>query len=482
MPDTRGVTDTHEHAELDGSARDQPSPRRRRIVRREAIRERWAVMLVLFVWGWWVGPRLLLTLTAPKSRSSVGEVSAGASPYAALALTVSTWAVLGLCALIVMSTIRDPHPGHLAGLVVMLAPWLYLVVRDMFAQDRPTAVTLVFPAVVVALWILRPRLQLLAVLGLLCGISVLIAIVLGLAVPSKGIFHFDTGDLVIDDKATLPMGILVGYLTHGNSMGIATVLSLPLIFLVKKEWARAALLYLVPTALARPVFIGLAVFALFWSASRSSWGAAAVGLIAFAVIKVMPLNLRRPLGPIVALVPFALVATLPWVTHDPTAFTNRGFIWSSSLEYWRLHPFAGWGANFYDTIGQTSDRIAATAFHGHNQMVQLLVTGGVVVVVLVGLVIIACAVRAGRFAEQGHVVGVVYLATLAGASLLEKPFSVVDNYGTFPVFVLPVALLMFADRSPLLEGDKLWPDVGPEFLVAPSARPGLLPLPPTSRG
>jgi hypothetical protein len=78
-------------------------------------------------------------------------------------------------------------------------------------------------------------------------------------------------------------------------------------------------------------------------------------------------------GPLIVLAAAALVCVLPFTTHDPTAYTNRGYIWQQSLLAWSGDKVLGLGSAWYAIIGSSSAALGTTVFHGHNQLVQLLV-------------------------------------------------------------------------------------------------------------
>src|SRR6201999_4014902 len=124
---------------------------------------------------------------------------------------------------------------------------------------------------------------------------------------------------------------------------------------------------LIPRRSHRWWFMGLTLFAIIWSASRSSFAAMGMLLIAILVLKTFRQESRRVVGPIVAMAPWVLVVLLPFITKNPEEYTNRGLIWKISLQYWHTNVWYGLGANFYQVIGHTSARQAATVFHGHNQ-------------------------------------------------------------------------------------------------------------------
>ena len=73
----------------------------------------------------------------------------------------------------------------------------------------------------------------------------------------------------------------------------------------------------------------------------------------------------------------------------------------------------------------------------------MLVTGGVVLAVLVGVLIVAAMTGAARLAVRGHLFGVSYLAALAGACVFEVSLVIVDNSLVFPVVVLPLLFILF---------------------------------------
>jgi hypothetical protein len=72
------------------------------------------------------------------------------------------------------------------------------------------------------------------------------------------------------------------------------------------------------------------------------------------------------------------------------------------------------------------------------------VTGGVVLVVLVGLMMALALLSATRLAARGQSFGVIYLIALAGACLFEVSLAFVDNTFVVPVMLLPLAAIVFS--------------------------------------
>ncbi len=414
----------------------------------QGVRDRWAVGLILAIWLWSVVPRLTQTITAPKYRVRLGQsaiADSGPTVVVELALTLTILAVAAMCVL------RCYEPGMrlmLGGLVLLLAPWAYVVVRDVLAGDLPRKEALVYPMVVLGIWAVRPSVRVLGSLGWLTGAAAVLSVSLAVLLPGKGVFAATSGEILLQDKAILPWGTLVGFLTQGNNLGVFLALGLPFVALVNPRWVRWS-------------FLVLTVFALLWTASRGSMAAVGVGALAALVILVMSERLRPHLGPVVGLTPLVGVVVVPLLTTDPLAFTNRGQLWLKGLEWWGEDVWWGLGSGFYAELAMTSQRISASAYHGHNEFVHVGVTGGLVLVVLIGALMAGLAVAAGRCGHRS-VAGLTYVATLGATMLLERPLSFVDNLSIFPMVITPVALILVIGGTGVAE---------PRTPVPASARP-----------
>lgn len=393
-------------------------------------RDRTSVLFVL-VGAWAIVPKILQTLTAAKYRVRVDQAAPPPTAITVLATDVLTLAVLGWCLLVVFDALRRNPRRDLGGLLLLLVPWAWVQVRGFTLGARPSVSDLVYPAVVVAVWLLRPGLRHLRLLGYLAGAVAIVCVVIGVVLPDQGVFRAADGSVIDEEKAILPFGVLVGIFTHGNTLGQYLLMGLPLVALVPRRRTRA-------------VLVAVSLFALLWSAARSTIGATvAIGLVV-AVLSLLP-RARRSVPYRLALVAaFALVATLPFVTTDPDAFTRRGAIWANSLGYWRQHPWVGNGSDFYSRIAQTTADLGGTVYHGHNEVVQLLVTGGVVLAVLVGLLLVA-TIRRATDARTGGTLGLAILLAFAGASLLEVSLLFDDSTVFDPVLLLPVATLLVGE-------------------------------------
>jgi O-antigen ligase len=404
------------------------------------VHERWgrhadAPLLIVLAWAAVVLPRVVQSLDVDKRRATL-ENPSPSSTAAQLAELACEGALLLACLVVVLSRLgRLPVVGG-GSLGLLLAPWVYTVLRSLYLGQLPTQPSqLLYPAVVLALWAAQPRLEQLALLGRLHALTVGISLALGVLLPDKGVYQSIEGGLVDPDKALLPVGILIGPFTDGNNLAQVLVLGLPMVaFLPSRglRWAVGA----------------LTVLALVWTSSRSALAAAAVGGAVWLVLRRgTPLG-RQLLSGAVLVVLAAAVAVLPLLTTRPDAFTNRGAIWQTSLSAWADAPLFGLGVDWYSASARFDDGLGGFAFHGHNQFVHVLVTGGIVGLLLLSLLTAAVIASATRWAASGVVVPAVYTATLLVTCLLEVSYGVVDRSFALAVVVVPLAVIAVSRPSP----------------------------------
>jgi O-antigen ligase len=146
-----------------------------------------------------------------------------------------------------------------------------------------------------------------------------------------------------------------------------------------------------------------------------------------------------------------VVAVLPFTATTNEAYTNRGYIWRMSLQAWSRDPLFGLGSNWYQAIGKYANLLPSTAFHGHNQVIQTLVVGGIVNLVLVVVMVLVLVVRASRWTRVPVLYPAVFLVMLFVSCALEVSFGFVDRGFLLSVTVIPVAFIAFA-TEPLPAG------------------------------
>lgn len=394
----------------------------------EDARRHWLEAIICTASIYVVGPALIQSLTAPKSQRAIGQDN---PPYTALASLVNSLSlvlVLGTCLVaITLSLGRIPTTGR-AALGALLIPWVYLVARDEFAGFGLRRRMLLYPLICAAIWLLRPRLAYLQTLGYAVGILALISIAMGFVLPDKGVLHLSVGSDISPDKAIFSSGVLVGPLSNGNTLGQLLVMGVaPVLLIKRRRW--------------RLLMLAATLYASVWAASRSCLLATAILVVVALVLRVVP---RRAAASVTAVVLVSMVGVmmaLPFVTVNPEAYTNRGYVWQVSRQAWETNPWFGLGADFYSRIASTSETFGGSVFHGHNQYMQALVQGGYVLALTMGMALGVCIVAAVRLAGRGISFGAVYLAGFIGACFLEVSFALVDRAFLVPVMVIPFACI-----------------------------------------
>jgi hypothetical protein len=390
--------------------------------------------LILLAWATVIAPRLIQSLLASKYRTDVDV----ALPFPALALLAERaleLAVIGCCLVILIRRLKVLPGDRRLLLALLIAPWLYMLFRDMYLDTKPQIATFLWPFLILAIWALRPPMQRLALLGWLVGLTSVLSVGMAIVMPDKGIFSAVGGALIAPDKQILPWGILIGPFTDGNNLGQFLALGLPAIGLIKMPAWR----FLLAT---------VTMFAVVFSSSRSSLAAIAASALVALVLVMTPKSLRGVVAGTLMLVAAATTVLLPLTTHSDQAFTNRGFIWRVSLQMWHGDPFVGLGSNYYDTIGQYANALGGNAFHGHNQFVQTLITGGVAYLLLTASMLLALGVAAARLAAQERSFGAVYLVAFFVSCTVEVSFGIVDRGFLFAVTALPMAFIAFSEDRP----------------------------------
>ncbi len=414
-------------------------------------RDAFAAGLLALAWALVVVPRTVQSLTSPKYRTVVGVE---ASPYSSLALLSDrglTLALAGACALAVLLCLRRLSLVGAGAVVVLLLPWGVAVARDAYAGVGPGTEAALYPLLVAALWALAPRLRVGAVIGHLTGATALLALVMGLALPRAGLYHLLGGGLVDPDKALVPLGLLIGPFSDSNNLAQVLSLGAPALLLVRRRGVALAWLVAVAAALV-------------WTSSRSSLVAVAGAALLVAVVSLsrQP-GVRRVVAGTGGALALALLVAVPLVTAASatsgaarasaadTAFTNRGYVWRLSLQEFAEHPVVGLGTDWYGRIARYANPLGGFAYHGHNVMVQSLVTTGLVgtaaLAVLAVVALVRSAARAGSTLAPGALFPVAHLVALSLSSTLEVSFATVDRGFLLPAALAPLALWLLARRD-----------------------------------
>lgn len=342
--------------------------------------------------------------------------------------------VLLTAALVLVAALRRrarPAPWPL--LLLLLAPWMGIQASNLILGGRLGPSIVVFPLVAVALWTSRPPLRTLSTVGWLTSATAAASLTAFLLAPSL-VSIPEAGD---SSKALWGSLLLAGPFAHPNTMGVAMVLGLPTVTMIRQQfWRRSG------------YTVTLAALAL--TASRTSWAAAAVGVLVVLAVtwsRRMPVHglLMRGAGYLGVLVAIVGTVWLPLSTSDPSAFTERGRIWLSSLDYFRDSPWFGQGPDFYSQTAHVANTLGPLAFHGHNLFVHMATTGGLVA--LTGLAVFAWAslVLSARWTQRsGGRLPIFVVTVFFMTSWLE----VVTDFRNLSSFAycswMPLALVFFS--------------------------------------
>ena len=394
----------------------------------------WFAALISLTWAYVVVPRILQSQLADKSKLYVGQDSTPYNGLAKQSLTYLTFLLILCCIAVFIIWGRQARLRHGTGLVIVLLPWVYLMARDQYAAVGVRKAMVLYPLIAVAIFVLRPSIRGLQVLGYLIGTTALIAITMGALEPGKGILSHADGTAIIADKQIIPGGSLIGMFTDGNNLGQFLVMGFATIGFIKSRFWRWTVW-------------SVTVFALVWSASRSSLIALVAMIVVAVILQSVAERNRAVLGAIAVTVYATAIVALPLVTTAPGAYSNRGFIWQQSLAAWAHNRWFGLGTNIYAKIGASSSTLGGTVFHGHNEFIHALVTGGIILAVLMGVVIVAAVAASARLAAEGSNFGFLYLVTFLGACLFEVSFAIVDRDFLFPVLAIPLAAIMFGSYA-----------------------------------
>jgi hypothetical protein len=393
-----------------------------------------ALVLIGLVWSTVVLPRLVQSLTAPKHQTSVNETIPYSRSTAALS-HLCVLLLLGWCAAIIGRRLSNLPTDRRTVLLVLLAPWIYLITRDIYAGVHFHLQDLEYPMIVLALWALRPPINKLVLLGYLSAALTVISLLMGWLLPAKGIFHALNGDLVNPDKKLFSSGNLIGPMTSENNLGQILVLGLPFIALARNRFLRV-------------VVVLLTVFAVLWTASRSSIAALAIGGIIALVLQIRPRRFRLVAASVLLLTAACVMVAIPVSTSNGPEFSNRGYIWIVSLRAWSQHRIFGLGTQWYASLARYEEGLGGKAFHGHNTFVHMAVIGGSVMLLMVAAIAAVAIVSAVRWAGSGVTFPAVLLGTFFVSATLELSFAFYDREFLLAVTVLPLALILFAPRPP----------------------------------
>lgn len=395
-----------------------------------------AVVLIVVLWCRAVGSRIVLSLTADKVYVPVGQEPIW-PPAASLTSKLFFLLAVGISVAIILFRINDITRPGLWRIVVLLAPWLWILTRDLYSGS-PTPDAVLYVLVVLALAALRPHPRVLIVLGALVVLTAIIAIAFGFLLPDAGVLRDPDGTVRQSDKSLLPtMGLLQGMFTAENNLGIYLSIGIAAVVMLPRWWLRLPGLAVV-------------VFAIVWSSSRNSMFATACMLVVGIVVWTLAeFGWRRAASAVARTAVGVAVLTmcaLPFVGWEDEAFTDRGLIWSGALTEWSSRGFLfGIGSGWYEQIaGSDTTPLNSAAFHSHNQFVQFLTVGGPIFAFLAVGSLLVQAYAITEYRSRYLTIGAMLATGIAVGGFLDVPLGFVDTAMFWTVTLVPLVVLFFA--------------------------------------
>ncbi|WP_146617513.1 O-antigen ligase family protein [Arthrobacter globiformis] len=185
---------------------------------------------------------------------------------------------------------------------------------------------------------------------------------------ATGILTFVNPDAAIEDctRKCSPAGVILpGINGSENAFGLCAVLAMPFVLLAFKSSARF-------------IFSAFLAYLVLASGSRS----AVLGLVALAVLLFLFRLSKKGLSSFVAvaaagvLVMFGVI--LPFMTKDPEAFSTRGRVWLTGIEYMSEAPVTGLGASAWANLTQIGAIYRSDAYSLHNLWLDTLFVSGLI--------------------------------------------------------------------------------------------------------
>ncbi|GIG28935.1 O-antigen ligase family protein [Cellulomonas marina] len=374
----------------------------------------------------------LLTDSLTGGQKSFVPITGTPEPDARLALLAGTAGdglVLVACLVVALVHLRRWRDLVGPALLLLLA-WAVQLATLAAGGGTLLKDMVLFAGIVVAVTLLRPGRAAVHALGWSTLALAVLSLLMGVLTPYAGTQV--RPESVADEKFVSGFGILAGPYPSGNNLGLVLAVGLPAVLALPRPRVRWAGVVVVAVAL-------------FLTSSRTSWAAAVVAVGVWALLVLVRPGLRTRAAAAVLAAAGVVWVVLPLVTRSPTAFTNRGWYWVEGLAAWRERPWLGWGSDYYLRVAQSDGALGGFAFHAHNQVVQLLVTGGLVVALLVGSALVWAGVRAARLAPATPWAAAFLVALLVTASF-EVPLGTVDRQMFYPFAALPLALVLALGR------------------------------------
>ncbi|MDQ0258615.1 O-antigen ligase [Sinomonas atrocyanea] len=394
-------------------------------------------LLVAVLFAYAVLPAAAQNILAGRTVSVWTNVETEQSPLAASLTSGLQWGVIGIVALLAIRSLPMVRLG--LWFWVFVAPWAVISLATLAVEHRFSYTSILYPLIGLVAGTLKEPRTALRTIGILTALLAGFSIVLGTVMPESGMFPINADN----EKSFIGDQLLVGPLTHPNTLGETLAMGFPFISLIRGRPARF-------------VGYGVTLFALFWCGSRTAMLAVGLGIVvALCWMLIRTYGTRAYFSPLVQFTIYSGVVVVGPVLvssglDDAYSFSGRGEIWAGSLEQWAEHPWIGNGAQVYSDLAKVANQVGIGAFHGHNMYVNALTTSGIlgaaVLTILYGVLLMR-SWKLGPYAIGLAVWGIVFIAD----GWLEVP-SDLFTLGTLTWVVwVPLAVMLSGSLMPRRE-------------------------------
>ncbi|MFN3948900.1 O-antigen ligase family protein [Microbacterium sp.] len=387
--------------------------------------------VLLLLWVVSIGGSIAQTLTMTRKQAAEGLQ------------TVYTQAVIdaGHIAFLVPAVIavlvivfRVVHVRNdIAPLLLAITPSAWIAFSEFARGNAVTEQVLLPIGVAVTLWAVQTRVGDLRLYALAAAILATVSMALTTSAPA--LMYMPQSFDEATDKTVTGLPLLAGFFSHPNGAGLFFALALPLTSLFQRWYLRGACAAVLLTAI-------------LWTSSRTALFGAGVWLAVMLLRPFVRRTLHRVL--LVALVGLTVaVVALPLTTTDAEAFTERGAIWQFLLgrlngQEWLFGLGHAW---FSDNYPMLKSALSSAASHGHNVFVTYAVTGGLVLVALLGLVVAHTARIASRLPiERERVAAMAFLCVLVAVSITETAWRLEAPDTLFAAMAVPLFVIATQSR------------------------------------
>lgn len=400
--------------------------------------DRIARLIIFVAWAFAAVPALAQKLLGENRQLVLNRESADLAIVAQSRIALAVL-LLATCAFSLWQSRLDCIKGSRVSLWCFLLPFFVFGTAELLRGNSVSISALIYPILVLTFWRCGPSVHCLSTLGICGGATASVSLVLGLFYPGLGLYYNYDGELATVDKGLFSDNLLSGIFGSANNLGQFLALSFGCALLIaRRGWRWWA--------------IGSMIWAICWSGSRSSIVVVVVVLLLGLLTSGIKAAWMKAVSATSIATTFLLCLLLPFFdSMDPGSFTGRGNMWRAGIAAWEKEPIWGLGAAWYREVAQTNSSFGQLAakflFHGHNQFLHILVTGGAITLGLTMVLVLFVAARAIQLTDQGLAIGTMVVVAFLTSGLLELNLGYLDRSLFLVTALVPLAVIGLSRES-----------------------------------